>query len=194
MLTLSSKCKVTKLPLYNHKSSNILESQIDQQDSYPCRLKVFQVSKSASRFVDCHKICESANLPAEMGGKTVRFSDCHQICQSANLPAEMGWGGVNLLADSPNLPAEMWGIFQQIHQICQQKWGVTLLAVSPNLPVSNSASRNGGVNLHQICQQKWGVNLLAVSPNLPAEIEGINLLADSPNLPVIKSTSSNGGG
>ena len=82
---------------------------LSEHDSYPHGLKVFRH--------ECQQICQSLNLPVEMGGgkSAGRLSDCHQICQTVNLPADL----VTVMADlvTVTIPA---GRFPP--HFCQQKY------------------------------------------------------------------------
>ena len=123
--------------------------------------------KSASRFTDCHQVCQQkwgVFLPTDLltvMKSAARFTDCHQICWQK-------WRGIStcrftdchqifLLADllSPNLLPEMGGIstcrFTDCHQICLE------------------------IYCYQICQKnRRGISAVRFtdSPDLPMERGG----------------------
>ena len=117
--------------------------------------------KSASRFSDCHQICQSLNLPADLviAIKSASQYSCWQKWQGVNLPADLV-----TVTKSASLYIywQKWGgksasIFSNCQQICQS---VHLLA---EMAGGKSASRLSD------CQQIWQ------SVHLLAEMGGVNL-------------------
>ena len=119
--------------------------QIYQSANLPAEMEgnlladLVTVTKSASRSMQSLQVSKYTGVFKSAS----RFRDCHQICQSANLPAEM-WGEGNMLADLVTVTKSASRSMQSLQVSIYTGGNLPAdLVTVINLPVSKSASRKG---------------------------------------------------